>query len=116
MANDDRTEKATPKHRQRAREKGQVARSAELGGSVVVVAGLLAVTVMGPRIAQAGAESFREILGEISHPARATTAACPRAATTTSPRPVSERANVWSCPIDLAGRSVTTSRRSSPWA
>jgi flagellar biosynthesis protein FlhB len=75
MANDDRTEKATPKHRQRAREKGQVARSAELGGSVVVVAGLLAVTVMGPRIAQAGAESFREILGEISHPARATTAA-----------------------------------------
>jgi flagellar biosynthetic protein FlhB len=75
MANDDRTEKATPKHRQRAREKGQVARSAELGGSVVVVAGLLAVSVMGPRIVQAGAASFREILREIAHPGRATTAA-----------------------------------------
>jgi flagellar biosynthesis protein FlhB len=75
MANDDRTEKATPKHRQRAREKGQVARSAELGGSVVVVAGLLAVSLMGPRIVQAGASSFREILGEIAHPGRATTAA-----------------------------------------
>ncbi len=75
MANDDRTEKPTPKHRQRAREKGQVARSTELGGSVVVVAGLLAVSMMGPRIVQAGASSFREILGEISHPGRATTAA-----------------------------------------
>ncbi|HEX5852986.1 MAG TPA: flagellar biosynthesis protein FlhB [Solirubrobacteraceae bacterium] len=75
MANDDRTEKATPKHRQRAREKGQVARSAELGGSVVVVAGLLAISVMGPRIVQASASSFREMLGAISHPGRATTAA-----------------------------------------
>ncbi len=75
MANDDRTEKPTPKHRQRAREKGQVARSAELGGSVVVVAGLLAVSLMGPRIVQEGASSFREILGEIAHPGRATSAA-----------------------------------------
>ena len=31
----DRTEKATPKHRKRAREKGQVARSTDLGGSIV---------------------------------------------------------------------------------
>jgi flagellar biosynthetic protein FlhB len=75
MANDDRTEKPTAKHRQRAREKGQVARSTELGGSVVVVAGLLAVSVMGPKIVQAGASSFREILGEISNPGKATTAA-----------------------------------------
>ena len=36
MAREDRTEKATPKHRKRAREKGQVARSTDLGGSVVV--------------------------------------------------------------------------------
>ncbi len=32
---DDRTEKATPKHRKRAREKGQVARSTDLSGAVV---------------------------------------------------------------------------------
>jgi hypothetical protein len=71
----DRTEKATPKHRQRARDKGQVARSAELGGSLVVVAGLLAISVTGPRSCRPALRSFREMLGEISHPDRATTAA-----------------------------------------
>ncbi|MHB8233126.1 MAG: EscU/YscU/HrcU family type III secretion system export apparatus switch protein [Solirubrobacteraceae bacterium] len=75
MANEERTEKATPKHRKRAREKGQVARSSDLGGSVVLIAGLFAISVMGPRIVNAGAASFREILGDISHPGRATTAA-----------------------------------------
>jgi len=73
--NDDRTEKATPKHRKRAREKGQVARSSDLGGSVVITAGLLAVSITAPRIAQAGASSFRAILADIAHPGAATTAA-----------------------------------------
>ncbi len=75
MANEDRTEKATPKHRKRARDKGQVARSSDLGGSVVLVAGLLAISMMGSRIVDAGAATFREMLGDISHPARFTTAA-----------------------------------------
>lgn len=75
MARDERTEKATPKHRKRAREKGQVARSADLGGASVLVAGLLALSLMGPRIAAAGAQTFREMLGDIAHPGRATTAA-----------------------------------------
>jgi flagellar biosynthesis protein FlhB len=75
MPRDDRTEKATPKHRKRAREKGEVARSPDLGGSVVVAAGLFALSLMGPRIVNAGAAAFREILGQISTPARATTAA-----------------------------------------
>lgn len=75
MARDDRTEKATPKHRKRAREKGQVARSTDLGGAVVLVAGLLAVSAMAPRIANAGAASFREILADIAHPDVATSAA-----------------------------------------
>ena len=44
MAQDDRTEKATPKHRKRAREKGQVARSPDLGGSVVLIAGIFAIS------------------------------------------------------------------------
>jgi len=75
MANDDRTEKATPKHRKRAREKGQVARSPDLGGAAVLIAGLLAVGLMAPRISAAGAATFRDMLGEIAHPARATSAA-----------------------------------------
>jgi flagellar biosynthesis protein FlhB len=75
MANDERTEKPTAKHRKRAREKGQVARSGDLGGSFVLVAGLLALSITGPRIVEAGASSFREILGDIAHPGRATTAA-----------------------------------------
>jgi len=75
MARDDRTEKATPKHRQRAREKGQVARSTDLSGSLVLIAGLLAISVMGPRIVQGGASAFREILAEIARPGPAMTAA-----------------------------------------
>jgi flagellar biosynthetic protein FlhB len=75
MAQDDRTEKATPKHRKRAREKGQVARSPDLGGSVVLIAGIFALSMMGSRIVSAGASSFREILRDIPHAGQATTAA-----------------------------------------
>lgn len=75
MAREERTEKATPKHRKRAREKGQVARSPDLGGSVVLIAGLLALSVMGQRIVVDAANSFRGILAEIAHPGKATTAA-----------------------------------------
>jgi flagellar biosynthesis protein FlhB len=75
MPQDDRTEKATPRHRKRAREKGQVARSPDLGGSVVLIGGLLAISVTGPRIVQAGASTFREMLAEIPHSGEATSAA-----------------------------------------
>jgi flagellar biosynthesis protein FlhB len=75
MAKDDRTEKPTPKHRKRAREKGQVARSADLGGALVVIAGLVAISVMGAKIVLAGASAFRSIFAEIADPAQAMTAA-----------------------------------------
>jgi flagellar biosynthetic protein FlhB len=75
MARDDRTEKATPKHRKRAREKGQVAKSADLGGSVVVAVGLVALSMLGPQIVEAGASAFRLMLGEIANPTYATSAA-----------------------------------------
>lgn len=75
MADQDRTEKATPKHRRESRQKGQVARSQDVGGSVVLIAGLMALSITGPRIVNAGAATFRQILGEIAHPSRATTAA-----------------------------------------
>ncbi len=75
MANDDRTEKASPKQRERARKKGQVARSSDVGGSLVLAAGLFSISLMGPHIVAAGAETFRHILGEIARPGQATTAA-----------------------------------------
>src|ERR1700722_12252064 len=75
MAREERTEKATPKHRQRAREKGQVARSPDLGGSTVLIAGLFAISLMGPRIVESGAATFREIFAKIARPDRALSAA-----------------------------------------
>jgi len=74
MPREERTEKATPKHRKRAREKGQVARSPDLGGSVVLAVGLFALSLLGPRIVGDAASTFRQMLGQIAHPARATTA------------------------------------------
>src|SRR5208337_3107858 len=41
MARDDKTEQATPRRRQKAREKGRVARSRELSGALVSFAGVL---------------------------------------------------------------------------
>ncbi len=75
MARDDRTEKATPKHRKRARERGQIARSPDLGGAVVLMAGLLTLGLTAGATARAGAAAFREILADIAHPAAATSAA-----------------------------------------
>ncbi len=75
MARDDRTEKATPKHRKLAREKGQVARSPDLSGSLVLVAGIVVVGITGPATMQAGGRTFRAILADIAHPAAATTGA-----------------------------------------
>ncbi len=75
MANEDRTEKATPKHRKRARSKGQVARSADVGGSLVIAGGLFAIALLGPAVVGSAQAAFREILAEIATPAKATTAA-----------------------------------------
>jgi flagellar biosynthetic protein FlhB len=75
MARDERTEKATPKHRKLAREKGQVARSPDLSGSVVLAAGIAVVGITGPATLQAGAATFHAILGDIANPAAATTGA-----------------------------------------
>lgn len=75
MAKDDRTEKASPKQRERARKKGQVARSSDVGGSLVLAAGLFGLSLLGPHIVQSGTETFRQTLSQIAHPAQATTAA-----------------------------------------
>ena len=50
MAGHDKTEKATPKKREEARKKGQVAKSADLNGAVVLLVGLFALAATGPSI------------------------------------------------------------------
>jgi flagellar biosynthesis protein FlhB len=47
----DKTEKATPKKRAEARKQGQVARSADLNGALVMLVGVLGVGAMGAGIA-----------------------------------------------------------------
>jgi flagellar biosynthetic protein FlhB len=44
----DKTEKATPKRRQEARRKGQVAKSQDLNGAVVLLASLVSLSALGP--------------------------------------------------------------------
>ena len=46
----DKTEKATPKRRQEARKKGQVAKSADLNGAVVLLAALFALSATAPHL------------------------------------------------------------------
>jgi flagellar biosynthetic protein FlhB len=48
---DDKTEEATPKRLDEARQKGQVARSTDLNGAVVLLVGLSVLALMGPRMA-----------------------------------------------------------------
>ena len=46
MAN-DKTEKATPKKQEDARKKGQVAKSQDVNGAAILLAGLLALSALG---------------------------------------------------------------------
>ena len=75
MAQQDRTEKATAKHRERARKQGQIARSADVGGSPVLAAGLFTLSLLGPRIASSAQSAFHRILTAIADPTQATRAA-----------------------------------------
>jgi len=52
-----------------------VARSADLSGAVVLLAGLAALGMTASRTAQVGGEAFREVFADIAHPGRATSAA-----------------------------------------
>jgi flagellar biosynthetic protein FlhB len=65
----EKTEKATPKKREDSRKKGQVGRSADLQGAVVLMAGLLALSAFAPRMYQAVMEATRHSLALIATPA-----------------------------------------------
>lgn len=52
MANAERTEKATPKRRQEARRRGQVARSQDLSAAIGLLSVLATVSLLGPTLAR----------------------------------------------------------------
>jgi flagellar biosynthetic protein FlhB len=64
----DKTEKATPRRRDEARKKGQVARSTDLNGAAVLVAALLALGAFGPEMAAHCREALRGSLLAIADP------------------------------------------------
>jgi len=68
MAGSDKTEKATPKRREEARKKGQVAKSADLNGAVVLLAALLALSAFGPAMIERIEESMRIVLALVATP------------------------------------------------
>ena len=75
MADHDKTEKPTAKRKTEARKRGQVAKSTDLNGSVVLVAGLIGLTAVGPSIVSGISGSMRSTFQDISHPGDYTTAA-----------------------------------------
>src|SRR3954467_12927259 len=64
----DKTEKATPKRREEARKKGQVARSQDLNGSLVLIGGLIALVMWGPALFEKLGDSMGATIGMMSNP------------------------------------------------
>lgn len=71
----DKTEKATPKRREEAHKKGQSAKSQDLNGAVVLMAGLLAISLLAPRTTGVMDAAMRDGLTRAAHPDQLMTAA-----------------------------------------
>lgn len=69
MASQDKTEKPTGKRRQEARRKGQVAKSVDLSGALVLVAGMFAISSLGPHVVSGAAQTMRTVFADIARPA-----------------------------------------------
>ncbi len=67
MAN-DKTEKATPKRREEARKRGQVAKSTDLNGALVLLAGLLAISLLAPHTMGIAEAALRDGLANVARP------------------------------------------------
>jgi len=74
MAADNRTEKATPRRREEARKRGDVARSPDLSGSLVLLAGLCAIALYGVHAANALGACMHAMLAAIARPQMVLTA------------------------------------------
>jgi len=68
MAAGDKTEKATPKKRSEARKKGQVAKSHDLNGAVVMFAALFALSATAPHLVAVLQTSLRDAFALIATP------------------------------------------------
>ncbi len=63
----DKTEKATPKKRAEARQKGQVAKSQDLNGALVLLAGVFVLGLTGPKVVARCAEVMTQSLAMTDH-------------------------------------------------
>src|SRR3954452_22760971 len=64
----EKTEKATPKRREEARKKGQVAKSPDLNGAIVLLTALFALSIWGPHIWEQMGTSMKSTLAMIAQP------------------------------------------------
>jgi len=65
---ENKTEKATPKKRQEARAKGQVARSQDANGAIVLMAAVMALSAFGPMMLRRMQEATVGVLALVSSP------------------------------------------------
>src|ERR1700742_3158746 len=65
---ENKTEKATPKKRAEARKKGQVGRSQDVNGAIVMLASVLALSAFGPGMYNRMAEAMVGILDLVKEP------------------------------------------------
>ena len=63
-----KTEKATPKRKEEARKKGQVAKSADFNGATVVLAGLMTLAIAGGAIAGHVRHAMTDALAHVGDP------------------------------------------------
>jgi flagellar biosynthetic protein FlhB len=75
VAHDDKTEKPTGKRKAEARKKGQVAKSTDLNGALVLGAGLMALSFLAPSVVQSAAGAMREIFSLAARPEAVTSGA-----------------------------------------
>jgi flagellar biosynthetic protein FlhB len=64
----EKTEKATPKRRAEARKKGQVAKSTDLQGAIVLLAGIMAMGSAGPKLVTRMADQLRASMQQVANP------------------------------------------------
>jgi flagellar biosynthetic protein FlhB len=64
----EKTEKATPKKRDEAQRKGNMAKSADLNGATLLLVGLFALSAFGPGLMRRMEESTVDVLRLVKHP------------------------------------------------
>jgi flagellar biosynthetic protein FlhB len=74
MATDDKTEAPTAKRKHEARKKGQVAKSPDFNGALVLVMGLFTVSMLAPSIVSSMASAMRQIFAMVAHSGQQTSA------------------------------------------